>query len=146
MDVNSNNIFISNLVETKNNSKYLIRYLNEFIRPLVFILPKMGGCIKTFKGKDGYKIKNNKLMSLRIYDNKLWETYDTIWTKIDDLKNIELNALTVYDDRYVKIKVRIYGDNGYTTFRWLDAPEDGAECKPFTVISIDSLLAYDNKY
>ena len=146
MDVNSNNIFISNLVETKNNSKCLIRYLNEFIRPLVLILPKMSECIKTFKGKDRYKIKNNKLMSLCIYDNKLWETYNTIWTKIDDLQNIELNALTVYDDRYVKIKVRIYGDNGYTTFRWVDVPEDGAECKPFRVIFIYSLLAYDSKY
>ena len=27
-----------------------------------------------------------------------------------DLENIELNALPVYDDRYMKTKIRTYGD------------------------------------
>ena len=31
-------------------------------------------------------------------DDKLLETYKTIWTKIDDWKNNELDALPVYDD------------------------------------------------
>ena len=36
--------------------------------------------------------------------HKWWkgENYKTIWTKIEDLKNIELNALPVVDDRYMK--------------------------------------------
>ena len=54
--------------------------------------------------KDGDKCKNNKLMSFRIDDEKLSEIYKTIWPKIEDLKNIELNALPVYDDRYKKPK------------------------------------------
>ena len=33
------------------------------LRPLVLILPKMSRYVKTFKIKDGYKNKNNKLMS-----------------------------------------------------------------------------------
>ena len=41
-------------------------------------------------------------MSFRIDDEKLSEKYKAIWNKIEDLKNIELNALPVYDDRYVK--------------------------------------------
>ena len=41
----------------------MTRYLYEDIRPLVLILPKMSGYVKTFKVKDGYKDKNNKLMS-----------------------------------------------------------------------------------
>ena len=45
-------IVISKLVKTKNSSKYLIRYLDESIRPLVWILPN------TFKVKDGDKDKN----------------------------------------------------------------------------------------
>ena len=36
----------------------------------------MNGFIKTFKVKEG----GNKLMSLRIDDEKLLETYKTIWT------------------------------------------------------------------
>ena len=37
-------------------------------------------------------------MSFHMDDEKLLEKYKTIWTKIEDLKNIELNALPVYDD------------------------------------------------
>ena len=36
---------------------------------------------------------------------KLLEKYKTIWTKIEDLKTIELNALPVCDDRYTKTKI-----------------------------------------
>ena len=69
-----------------------------------------------------------------------------IWTKIEGLKNIELNALQVYDDRYIKTKIRTYRDKVYTNFRGLNVPEDDIKCESFTVIPIDSLLAYKNEY
>ena len=37
-------------------------------------------------------------MDLSRYINK----YKTIWAKIEDLKNIELNTLPVYGDRHIK--------------------------------------------
>ena len=76
----------------------MIRYLDEVIRPLVLLLPKISSHDKIFKDKGGYKKRKNKLMSIHINNNKLLEKYKTIWTKIEDLKNIELNALSVYDD------------------------------------------------
>ena len=51
----------------------------------------MIGYIKTFKVKEG----DNKLMSYRVDNKKLLEKYKTIWTEIEDLKNIRLNALSV---------------------------------------------------
>ena len=45
-------------------------------------------------------------MSFHIVDEKLLEKYKAIWTKIEDLKNVELNALPVYGDRYIKTKIR----------------------------------------
>ena len=48
-DVNVDDIVISKLVKTKTNSKYLIGYLEKDIRPLVLIMPKMNGYVKTFK-------------------------------------------------------------------------------------------------
>ena len=81
-----------------------------------------------------------------IHDDKLIEKYKTIWTEIEDLKDIELNALPVYDDRYIKAKIKSYGDKNYTSFRGLNVTEGGAECESFTVISIGSLLAYESKY
>ena len=47
------------------------------------------------------KIKNNKMMSFRIDDEKLLEKYKAIWTKIENLKNTELKASPVFDDRYL---------------------------------------------
>ena len=73
-------------------------------------------------------------MSFRINDQKLLEKYKTIWTEIEDLKNIELNALTVYDDRYIEIKIRTCGSKVYTNVRGLNVPEDDIECEYFTVI------------
>ena len=98
-DVYINNIVIAKLVEIKTNSKYLIGYLDKVMRPLVLILSKMSGYAATFKVKDGNKDKNNKLMSFRIDGEKLLRKYKTIWTKIEDFKNFELNTLPVYDDR-----------------------------------------------
>ena len=79
-DVNVDNIFISKLVETKNNYKYLTRYLDQVIRPLVWILPKMSEHSNT--SKDNSRDKNNQLMSLPIYNDKLLEKYKIFWTKI----------------------------------------------------------------
>ena len=45
----------------------MIRYLDKAIRPLVLIMPKMGGYVKTFKVKEW----DNKLMFFRIDDGKL---------------------------------------------------------------------------
>ena len=92
----------------------------------------MSGYVQAFKVED----KINKLMSFRIGDGKLLEKYKAIWTKIEDFKNIESDALPVYDDRYIKNKIRKYGDKVFTNFRGLNIPEDDIECESFTVISI----------
>ena len=70
-DVNGDIIVIQKQVETKNNSKYLIGYLEEVTRLVVLMLPEMSGYVKIFKDKDGDNNKNNILMSLLINDDKL---------------------------------------------------------------------------
>ena len=112
-DVNVNNIVISKLVETKNNSKYLIEFLDvralKSIKRCHSIISSESisfwYCLKwyvnIFKVKD--KDKNKKLMPFRINNRNLLDKYKTIWTKIDDLKDIKLNVLLVYEDGYIKI-------------------------------------------
>ena len=102
----------------------------------------MSGYVKTDKVED----KNDKLMSFPIDDENLLEKYKAVWTKTKDLENIKLNALPVYDDRYIKTKIKTYGDKVYNGFRDLNVSEDDTECESFTVISIYSLLVYENKY
>ena len=72
----------------------------------------MSGYVQTFKVDN----KSNKLLPFCRDDEKLLENYEAIWTKLEDLKNIKLNALPVYDDRYIKTKVRLHGNKVYTKF------------------------------
>ena len=51
-------------------------------------MSKMTGYVKNFKVED----KDNKLKSFSIYDKKLLEIHKASWTKIEDFKNIKLNA------------------------------------------------------
>ena len=44
-------------------------------------------------------------MSFHIDDENPLEKYKATWTKIETLKNIELNALTFDDGRYIKTKI-----------------------------------------
>ena len=117
---------------------YLTGYSDKAIRPLVLIMPKMSEYVKP-KVKDGDKNKNNKVMYFDIDDEKLLHKYKAIGTMIEDLKNIKLNTLPLYDDR-------AYSDKVYTNFRGLDVPEDDIDCESFAVILIDSLLVYNNIY
>ena len=71
-------INFSKLIETKNDSKYLIEYLEKVVIPLVLILPKMSGYVKTFKDK------TNKFMSFGIDDDNLLEKYKTISSRIEE--------------------------------------------------------------
>ena len=84
-DVNTDNTVVSKLVEAKSTSKHFIGIkFNKYVRPLVLVMPKMGGYVKTFKVKEVY----NNLMSFRVDDEKLLEKYKAIWSMIEDLKNI----------------------------------------------------------
>ena len=102
----------------------------------------MSGYVKKFKVKE----KSNKLMSFRIADDKLSQKYKFFWTKIEDLKNVELNVLPVCYDRYIKTKTRTYGDKFYANYCASNVLKDDKECGSFSVISFDSLLVYENNY
>ena len=73
LDIIFDDIIISKLVDTKTSSRYLIGYLDKVTKPLVLVLLKMSGYVKTFKVKD-----NNKLLFFRMDDDKLLEKPKTI--------------------------------------------------------------------
>ena len=61
------NLVISKLIKTKTNFKYLIRYLDRAIRPLVLIMCKMRGYVKTLKLKMEIKIQTiNWCLSIKM--------------------------------------------------------------------------------
>ena len=91
-------------------------------------------------------IKNNKLMLSHIDDDKLLKKNKIIWTKIEGFLKIGLDALLVFNGRFLKIRVRTYYGKVYTNFCSLNVSDYGAECESFAVISIDFLLIYHNKF
>ena len=80
--------------------KYFIGYKEgEIVKPLCIILPQMSGYIKYF-GNGG----NN--MSFMVKDDDLLDKYNKIWDKIKDKLSIKFHSTPVYDEKYVKTKVR----------------------------------------
>ena len=67
-DINVNNVVTSKLFLKKNNSKYLVGYLDKVLRSIVLILSIMSGYVKIFKVQDGDKDKNNRLISFCVID------------------------------------------------------------------------------
>ena len=60
----------------------MTEYLDEVIRPLVLILPKISGYVKTFEEK------NNKLMSSLIDDDGLLEKCKSFGLKLKIKKDL----------------------------------------------------------
>ena len=71
----------------------MIRYLDEVIRTLVSILPRMSAYVRVSQDKDEGKKKKKKniLMSFCIDKGKLLEKTKTIRNKTEGLRNTELN-------------------------------------------------------
>ena len=96
---------------TKNSLKYFIGYNDgDIIRPLCILLPKMIGYFKHFD--------SNKAMSFKISDTKILKKYKKIWEKVANLLTIKFDSEPIYGDvdKYIKRKIKIYGDRVNTNF------------------------------
>ena len=139
-DVIVDKIVVSNKVKGNNETvKYYIGYLDESISPLCLILPQMSGWMIYFEN-------GGKNMSFKIEDDEVYTKYNNIWNKIKELLgNIKLDSDVIYDDHYIKTKVK--------TFKTVKAlfsdniiPEEKVECECISCISADSVLKIDEKY
>ena len=87
----------------KHNNKGFQHFIGyqkgEFVTPLCIILPQMSGYIKYF-GKCG------KNISFMIKDGNILDKYNKIWDKIKETLSIKFHSKPVYDERYIKVKVR----------------------------------------
>ena len=106
----------------------------------------MSRYVKTFNVKNEDEYKNKKWCLSVKMTSSYQKDIKLLRLKLKTLKNIELNALPVYNDRYIKTKVRAYGDNVYTIFRGLNVLENDIKSESFTVIWISSIFKYRNKY
>ena len=56
-------------------------------------------------------------MNHLVKDEKILKRYLKIWNKIKSLIKRELNSEPVYNDKYIKTKIKIYNDKVYTNFQ-----------------------------
>ena len=126
---------------TKNSLKYFIGYNDgDVIRPLCIILPQMIGYVKHFD--------SNKAVSFKVSDNKLLKKYTKIWERVGNLLNIEFCSEHVYGDvdKYIKTKMKMYGDRVKTNFQGKKVPKENASYKCISLIMLDSVIRVNKKY
>ena len=71
----------------------------EIVKPLCIILPQMSGYIKYFEN-------GSKNMSFMVKNDDVLEKYNKIWDKTKNKLNIEFHSAPVYDEKYIKNKVK----------------------------------------
>ena len=105
--VDTKNIVVSYRVKISDNScKYFTDYKSDNeIRSLCITLPQMSGYIKYFENG----LKN---MSFKIEDESVYLKYSDrkIWSKIKSVVNVKLHSQPIYDEKYIKTKVKTFNN------------------------------------
>ena len=83
-------------------------------------------------------------MNLLVNDKKILEK--ETWNKIKRKKNKKkINSEPVYNDKYIKTKIKIYNDRVYTNVQQNKIPKDIEYCACLSVILLDSILVNSDK-
>ena len=119
--------------------KYFIGYKEgEIVKPLCIILPQMTGYIKYFEN-------GGKNMSFVIKDNDVLDKYNEIWDKIKETLSIKFHSMPVYDEKYIKAKVREFNGVIKTNFLGDEVPKENEHYTCIACITIDSVMRMKKK-
>ena len=119
--------------------RYFISYREgEIVKLLCIILPKMSGYIKYFEN-----VRKN--MSILIKDDEVWEKYNEIWDVIKNKLSIKIHSKPIYDQKYLKPKVREFDNVIKTNFLGNDTPKENMHYTCIACITIDSVMRMDKK-
>ena len=108
------------------------------IRPLCIILPQVSGYIKYFHN-------GGKNMSFRIESEDVYLKYAKILNKIKSILNAKLHSQPIYDEKYIKTKVKTFNNTINTLFSGDKIPEEKIHYVCISRIYIDSVLGTDSK-
>ena len=85
-------------------------------------------------------------MNLLVHDDEVLKKYNKIWDKISNLLKKGINSERVYNDKYIKIKIKIYNYRINTNFQGNKIPKDNECCACLSVVLLDSVVNVDKKY
>ena len=119
--------------------KYFIGYKEgEIVKPLCIILAQMTGYIKYFEN-------GGKNMSFVIKDDDVLDKYNEIWDKIKETLIIKFHSTPVYNEKYIKAKVREFNGVIKTNFLGDKIPQKSMHYTCIACITIDSVMRMENK-
>ena len=119
--------------------KYFIGYKGgEIVKTLCIILPEMSGYIKYFENR-------GKNMSFMIKNDDVLDKYNEIWNKIKKTLNTKFHSMPVYDEKYIKAKVREFNGVIKTNFLGDEIPKENVHYACIACITIDSVMKMEKK-
>ena len=84
-------------------------------------------------------------MSFKFKDDDLLGKYNEIWDKIKGKLNIEFHSMPVYDEKYIKAKVREFNGVIKTNILGDEIPKESMHYTCIACITIDSLMIIEKK-
>ena len=87
-------------------------------------------------------------MSLRVNNKQLLRNYNKTCKKIENLMKIDFESKPAYgdDDKYIKIKIKIYADSIIRNFHNKKTPQEKPPCKSLSIIMVDSVIKANKQY
>ena len=81
-----------------------------------------------------------------IKDDKVWDKYDKIWNVIKDKVGITFHSKPVYEDKYLRTKVREFDGVIKRNVLGNGVPKEKMYYTCIACITIDSVMRMDKKY
>ena len=105
---------------------------------MYIVLPQMSGYIKYFEN-------GGKSMSFIIKDDDALVKYNEIWNEINKTFNKELHRMPVYDEKYIKAKLKEFNGLIKTNFLGGEAAREDVHYTCIACITIDSVMRMEKR-
>ena len=84
-------------------------------------------------------------MSFLIKNSEVWEKYEDIWNVIKNKLNIKFHSQPIYENKYLKTKVREFDGSIKTNFLGNNVPKENTYYTYIACITIDSDMKMNKK-
>ena len=84
-------------------------------------------------------------MSFLIKNNGVWEKYECIWNVIKNELNIKFHSQPIYENKYLRTKVREFDVSIKTNFLGNNIPKENIYYTCIACITVDSVMKMNKK-
>ena len=85
------------------------------------------------------------MVSFKTEEENVYLKHAEIWNKIKSKLNVKFHRQPIYDDKYIKTKVKTFNNTINTLFSGVEIPKERIHYVCISAICIDSVLKTDKK-